>query len=155
MSYNVVVSLPLESILSETSIYEADLSDSVVSFILNSLVYINGHYCENYDFWLIEHHRYIWTYGWRIRLVFLLLSCNIFFLTNSASYEYIRESLPIKEHSSYHGNANGLLEDLVAKDYILDIFYKKPKHTLNVWFRVLVWAIRVISHKICILFPNH
>jgi hypothetical protein len=43
-----------------------------------------------------------------------------------------------------------LLEDRVSKDYI-DIVYKKAKHTLNVCFRVLVWAIRMVSHKICIL----
>jgi hypothetical protein len=64
-----------------------------------------------------------------------------------------------------------------AADYILDRFinficqhifgipglkrlhrycvYKKAKHTLNVCFRVLVWAIRILSPKICILFPNH
>jgi hypothetical protein len=40
----------------------------------------------------------------------------------------------------------GLLEDLVTKDYI-DILYKIAKHILNVCFRVLVWAIRVLSQK--------
>jgi hypothetical protein len=39
----------------------------------------------------------------------------------------IRISLPIKEHSA-HRNTNGLLEDLVSKDYI-DIVYR---NTLNV-----------------------
>jgi hypothetical protein len=47
-----------------------------------------------------------------------------------------------------------LLEDIVSKDYN-DIVYKKVKHTLNVCFRVLSWAIKFVSYKICILFPNH
>ena len=50
LSYSEVVSLPLESILSKISRYDADLSDSVVSFISS---------CENYDCWWIAHHRYI------------------------------------------------------------------------------------------------
>jgi hypothetical protein len=40
LSYSEVVSLQLESILSKTSRYDADLSDSVVSFILSSWGYI-------------------------------------------------------------------------------------------------------------------
>jgi hypothetical protein len=40
LSYSEVVSLPLESILSKISRYEADLSDAVVSFILSSSGYI-------------------------------------------------------------------------------------------------------------------
>jgi hypothetical protein len=36
LSYSEVVSLPLESILSKIFRYEADLSDSVVSFISSS-----------------------------------------------------------------------------------------------------------------------
>ena len=35
---------------------------------------------------------------------------------------------------------------MVAKDYIYNI-YKKPKHAINIYFRVLVWAIRVVSDK--------
>ena len=46
LSYSEVVSLPLESILSKISRYNADLSDSVVSFISSSS---SGHNCENYD----------------------------------------------------------------------------------------------------------
>jgi hypothetical protein len=37
--YNEVVSLPLESIMSKIFRYEADLSDSVVSFVSSSSVY--------------------------------------------------------------------------------------------------------------------
>jgi hypothetical protein len=40
LSYSEVVSLPLESILSKIYRYEADLSDSVVSFISSSSGYI-------------------------------------------------------------------------------------------------------------------
>jgi hypothetical protein len=40
LSYSKVVSLPLESVLSKISGYEADLSDSVVSFISSSSGYI-------------------------------------------------------------------------------------------------------------------
>jgi hypothetical protein len=40
LSYSEVVSLPLESVLSKISRYDADLSDSVVSFILSSSGYI-------------------------------------------------------------------------------------------------------------------
>jgi hypothetical protein len=40
LSNSEVVSLPLESILSKISRYEADLSDSMVSFILSSSGYI-------------------------------------------------------------------------------------------------------------------
>ena len=40
LSYSEVVSLPLESILSKISTYEADLSDYVVSFISSSSGYI-------------------------------------------------------------------------------------------------------------------
>jgi hypothetical protein len=39
LSYSEVVSLPLESILSKISRYEADLSDSVVFFISSSSGY--------------------------------------------------------------------------------------------------------------------
>jgi hypothetical protein len=39
---------------------------------------------------------------------------------------------------------------MVSKDYI-DSVYKKAQLTLNVCFRVLVWAIRMVSHTICIL----
>ena len=50
LSYSEVVSLPLESILSKISKYDADLSDSVVSFILRVHWDISsGHDCENYD----------------------------------------------------------------------------------------------------------
>jgi hypothetical protein len=38
LSYTEVVSLPLESILSKISRYEADLSDSVVSFYFEFIV---------------------------------------------------------------------------------------------------------------------
>ena len=40
LSYSEVVSLPLESILSKISRYDADLSDSVVSFNSSSSGYI-------------------------------------------------------------------------------------------------------------------
>jgi hypothetical protein len=40
LSYSEVVSLPLESIFSKISRYEADLSDSVVSFNSSSSGYI-------------------------------------------------------------------------------------------------------------------
>jgi hypothetical protein len=40
LSYSVVVNLPLESILSKILRYEADLSDSMVSFISSSSGYI-------------------------------------------------------------------------------------------------------------------
>jgi hypothetical protein len=55
---------------------------------------------------------------------------------------------------SANRNANRLVEDMVSKDYI-DIVYKKAKHTLNVYFRVLVLAIRKVylisqSLEICI-----
>jgi hypothetical protein len=40
LSYSEVVSMTLESILSKISRYEPDLSDSVVSFISSSSVYI-------------------------------------------------------------------------------------------------------------------
>jgi hypothetical protein len=51
LSYSEVVCLPLESILSKISRYEADLSDSVVSFISCSSGYTvsSGHNCEKYD----------------------------------------------------------------------------------------------------------
>jgi hypothetical protein len=62
-------------------------------------------------------------YGWRTRIVFLLLSRNNFW-TNSASYEYKNRST-----FSAHKNADGLLEDQVSKDYI-SIVYKKAKHIL-------------------------
>jgi hypothetical protein len=39
LSYNVLVSLPLESIISKISTHEADVSDSVVSFISISSIY--------------------------------------------------------------------------------------------------------------------
>jgi hypothetical protein len=45
LSYSEVVSLPLASIFSKISRYDADLSDSVESFISSS----SGHNCENYD----------------------------------------------------------------------------------------------------------
>ena len=61
----------------------------------------------------------------------------------------IKISLPIRAHR----NTNRLLEDMVSKDYI-NIIYKKLKHALNIYFGVLVWAIRVVSDKRCILFPN-
>jgi hypothetical protein len=51
LSYSVVVSLSLESILSKIYRYEANLSDSVVS--------LSGQNCENYDCCLIGHHEYI------------------------------------------------------------------------------------------------
>jgi hypothetical protein len=40
LSYSEIVSLPLQSMLSKISRYEADLSDSVVSFISSSSGYI-------------------------------------------------------------------------------------------------------------------
>jgi hypothetical protein len=46
LSYSEVISLPLESILSKISRYEADLSDSVVSFISSSLDISSGHDSE-------------------------------------------------------------------------------------------------------------
>ena len=50
LSYSEVVNLPLEPILSKITKYDADLSDSVVSFISSSSGYISsGHNCENYD----------------------------------------------------------------------------------------------------------
>jgi hypothetical protein len=109
------------------------------------------HNCENYDCWWIGHHRYIRMYGWRTRLVFLLLSCNSFW-TNSASYEYKNKSANIGAQFVPIGISNALSEDLVAKDYIY-IVYKKLMHTLNVCFGVLVWAIRVVSQKILSCFP--
>jgi hypothetical protein len=42
LSYSEVVSQPLESILSKICRYEADMSDSVVSFISSSSGYIKG-----------------------------------------------------------------------------------------------------------------
>jgi hypothetical protein len=54
-----------------------------------------------------------------------------------------RISLAIEEHNSAHRNANRFLEDLVFK-YYLDIVHRKTKLTLNIFFRVLVWAIRVV-----------
>jgi hypothetical protein len=35
-----------------------------------------------------------------------------------------------------------------------NIVYKKAKHALNICIRVLVWAIRMVSHRIYLLFPN-
>jgi hypothetical protein len=43
-------------------------------------------------------------------------------------------------------NVNGLLEDLVSKEYI-DIVYRKAKHTLNICFRVFLWTTTVVSDK--------
>jgi hypothetical protein len=48
LSY-VQVSQPLESILSKISRYNADLSDSVGSFISSSSGYIKGYNYENHD----------------------------------------------------------------------------------------------------------
>ena len=48
LSHSEVVSLSLESILSKISRYEADLSDSVVSFIRVHRDISSGHNCENY-----------------------------------------------------------------------------------------------------------
>jgi hypothetical protein len=84
-------------------------------------------------------------YGWRTRLVFCYYSVTI--SEQILTHMNIRISLPKGGTISAHRNANGLLEDLVSKDYI-DIVYKKAKHGLNVCFRVLVWAIRVVSQKI-------
>jgi hypothetical protein len=48
LPYSEVVSLPLESILNKISRYEADLSDSVVSFISSSSGYrITGYFSGN------------------------------------------------------------------------------------------------------------
>jgi hypothetical protein len=55
---------------------------------------------------------------------------------------------------SAHMNTNGLMEDLLSKEYI-DIVYKKAKHTLNICFRVPVRAIKMVSHKKSTLFPDH
>jgi hypothetical protein len=52
LSHSVVISLPLEPVLHVSTIsrYEADLSDSVVSFIFRVHRDISsGHNCENYD----------------------------------------------------------------------------------------------------------
>jgi hypothetical protein len=79
----------------------------------------SGHNCENYDCWLIGHHRYI--------LVNVLLKdmASFFFC-----YYPVTVSGQWRSIISAHRNANGLLEDLVSKDYI-GIVYKKGKHTLS------------------------
>jgi hypothetical protein len=87
-------------------------------------------------------------YGWRTWLVFCYYPVTV------SEQILPHVNIRIRSTISAHRNANGLLEDLVSKDYI-DIVYKKAKHTFNVCFRVLVWAIKMVSHKIYILFPNH
>jgi hypothetical protein len=71
-------------------------------------------------------------------------SSNVKHLPNDWNISLKKNWLEIKQR-----NANGM----VANDNI-DV-YKKAKHVLDVCFRVHVWAIRVVSHKIYIFFPNH
>jgi hypothetical protein len=43
---------------------------------------------------------------------------------------------------SAHRNINKISENLVSEDYT-NIIYKKLKHTHNIYFRVLLWAIKL------------
>jgi hypothetical protein len=60
LPYGVVVSLPLESILSNFFRYESDLSDSVVSIIWVHQDISSEHNCENYGF-LPENSTVDWS----------------------------------------------------------------------------------------------
>jgi hypothetical protein len=123
------------------------LSDStLVLFFFLFRVYCSissGYICGNYDCWLIEHHQYISIFGRRTQLVF----CNSF-STNFDSYEY-------------KNNLTNKVIQLVSIEITTycwrtcSLVYKKAKHILNVRFGVPVWAIRIVSHKVCILIPNH
>jgi hypothetical protein len=65
LSCNVVVSLPLESMLNKRSMYEADMPDSILSFISSSLGYMEWNNYENCDCYLIKHHRYNYVYMYK------------------------------------------------------------------------------------------
>jgi hypothetical protein len=148
--YHACHVVKLESIFAKISRYEADLPYSVVSFISGSSWFISRwHNCENYGCWLIGHHRCIWMYVWRT----LLLSCNTF-QTNSDSNEYNNKSANKGPYLVPIGMPTECLKTWSPKN-LINIVFKKAKHTLNVCFRVLIWGIRMVPHRVCILFPNY
>jgi hypothetical protein len=152
LSYSEVVSLPLKSILSKISRHKNLDMMQICQNLWCPLFRVHrnissGHNCENSDCWSIYLN--VWL---KDTASFLLLSCNSFW-TNSASYEN-------KNKSANKGAqlSTGMPTDCWntwSPKTTLDIVYQNVNHTLNVCFRVLVWAIIMVSHKICILFSNY